>query len=94
MKRPNDRALSTFKIKKIIFHFCCDANATLTSNYIRHKSQHNKQVFYDSVYGAGVYGGDIAYRSCRLSVFFAIGMFAVAVLRGYHGNNFAVFVNM
>ena len=34
MKAPNNRALSTYKIKKIIFHFVCDANATLTSKLL------------------------------------------------------------
>ena len=34
MEKPNNRALSTYKIKKIIFHFACDANATLTSKLL------------------------------------------------------------
>ena len=32
--KTKNPALSTYKIKKIIFHFACDANATLTSKLL------------------------------------------------------------
>ena len=61
MKRLNNRALSTYKIKKIIFHFqgnifasqkalrlfCLRCKCFVDKQIIRHKSQYNKQVFYD-----------------------------------------------